>query len=628
MVSIRLSNTSLSYGGPPLLDNLNFTLEARERVCLVGRNGCGKSTLLKILGDVLQPDSGQRIVDSSTGIAILHQDVPLEPEGTVLEAIARGAGPALDHLRQYHVLSKSLPADPTPEQLDQLQVLQSALEQSDAWGLHRRVKMVSDNLKLPLESPVSALSGGMKRRVLLGRALISEPEILLLDEPTNHLDIDSVTWLEEYLLTYRGSLVFVTHDRMFLRKLATRIVQLDRGNLTSYPGSYDSYLKKREALLHTEERHRDLFDKNLANEEVWIRKGIQARRTRNEGRVRRLMKLREEYRQRRDAVGKANLQIEKAKASGKEVVVANDVHFTYDTTPIIKGFSARIIRGDRIGLIGANGSGKTTLLKLLLGELAPQQGTLQRGTQLEVAYFDQHRAQLDPESTVREAVAEGDEFIVQNDKRKHVLGYLKDFLFPPERAQSPVKTLSGGEKNRLLLARLFTRPFNLLILDEPTNDLDVETLELLEELLMDYEGTLIVVSHDREFLNQVVTSTLSINTHGEVQALVGGYDDWLRHQPTPEAAPKAPRAKAPKKERQSARPAKRSYKENKELESLPGQIEALEQELSDLHKKLASPEWYRENAGQMGPVSARLEEIEATLQDAYARWEHLENIPE
>ena len=628
MVMIRLSNTTLTFGAPPLLDGMDLTIEEGERVCLVGRNGCGKSTLLKILAGTLLPDSGQRSAHKGTRISILSQDVELDFDGTVLDAIAKGAGPLVAQLRDYYILSRSLPENPKPQDLLRLEQLQAALEEHNAWDLQRRVKRVAENLKLPIEAACSSLSGGMKRRVLLGQALVSNPDLLLLDEPTNHLDIDSITWLEEYLQTYRGSVAFVTHDRMFLRKLASRIVELDRGKLTSYPGSYDSYLTKKEHLLQTEARHRELFDKHLAQEEVWIRKGILARRTRNEGRVRLLHKLRETHRQRRDTVGRVDFQIEKAKLSGKEVLVTEDVHFAYDEAPVITDFSTRVVRGDRIGIIGPNGCGKSTLLKLLLGELKPQSGTVTVGTKLEVAYFDQHRTQLDSNTTVREAVAEGNEFIVRNGQRKHILGYLKDFLFTPERAQCPVNILSGGEKNRLLLARLFTRPFNLLILDEPTNDLDVETLELLEELLMEYDGTLLIVSHDREFLNQVITSTLSIHPDGRVESLVGGYDDWLQKQPQKTAPVKAVKPKATLKSRPRERPKKRSFKESRELESLPELIGNLEAEQEELHQTLSSPEFYKESGDRVRQVNERLEVIETELKKAYSRWEELEELPE
>jgi len=503
--------------------------------------------------------------------------------------------------------------------------VQHQLEAAGGWQARQRVETVLSRLQLNADLTYSELSGGMKRRVLLASALVSDPDLLLLDEPTNHLDIDAITWLEEFLLNTNIALLFVTHDRMLVRKLATRIVNLDRGTLTSWPGDYDTYLRRKAETLAAEASQQTRFDKKLAREEIWIRQGIKARRTRNEGRVRDLMAMRRERRARKERVGRARMQIQDAVPSGKLVAQLKGVTFGYGDTPVIKNLSTTILRGDRVGVIGPNGSGKTTLLRLLLGDLTPQQGTVRLGANLEAAYFDQHRAVLDEDDTVVNNVGEGKDTLTVNGRPKHIIGYLQDFLFTPDRARSPVGTLSGGERNRLLLAKLFTRPANILVLDEPTNDLDVETLELLEELLFEYKGTVLLVSHERAFLNNVVTSTLVFEEDGTVQEYAGGYDDWLAQRPAEKAETKAPEKKKKRRPR-SAGPRKLSFKETRELESLPRKIEVMEAEQQELYDAMAAPSFYRQEGALISQARARAEELERSLSVAYERWAELEAI--
>ncbi|WP_257389463.1 ATP-binding cassette domain-containing protein, partial [Tahibacter caeni] len=540
MPLLQLRQVDYSVGGPLLLDHVDFSLDANERVCIVGRNGAGKSTLMKLIAGEIRPDDGTVQVDGGTRVARLAQEVPQATAGSVFDVVAQGLGELGAWLAQFHHLSHALDV---PGNTEALAAVQARIESVHGWDLDRRVGDVLARLDLPEDADFAALSGGMKRRVLLAQALVQAPDVLLLDEPTNHLDIESIAWMEDFLRQFRGSIVFVTHDRSFLRALATRIVEIDRGKLTSWPGDYDNYLRRREERLHAEAQENARFDKLLAQEEVWIRQGIKARRTRDEGRVRRLRQMRVERAQRRELAGTARMELADAARSGKRVVEAKHVYFAYERRPMVVNFSCNVQRGDRIGIIGPNGSGKTTLLQLLLGELAPDRGEIQLGTNLEIAYFDQHRVQLRDDLSALDNVAEGREYIELNGSRKHIVGYLQDFLFTPERARAPITALSGGERNRLLLAKLFAKPSNLLVMDEPTNDLDVETLELLEDLLTDYAGTLLLVSHDRAFIDNVVTSTLVLEGEGRIGEYVGGYSDWLRQRPTPRSKPPAAAAR-------------------------------------------------------------------------------------
>src|SRR4249919_3040514 len=581
MSLINFQNVDFSVGGPRLLEQVSFSIEPNERVCIVGRNGAGKSTLLRLIsGDAKPYDDEIRTFGSR--IAGLSQDVPLALSGDVFDVVSMGLGELGAHLAEYHHILHHDPID-----MDALGAVQAKIEAVHGWGLEQRVEQVISKLDLPEDAEFSALSGGMKRRVLLAQALVAAPDLLLLDEPTNHLDIESIAWLEEFLKNYAGSVVFVTHDRAFLRNLATRIIEIDRGQVTSWPGDYENYLRRREERLHAESQQNLLFDKKLAQEEVWIRQGIKARRTRNEGRVTALKAMRRERSERREQAGSVKLAAAGADKSGKRVFEAKHIDFAFGDRVLVRDFSTVIQRGDKLGLIGPNGSGKTTLLKLLLGDLQPQAGEIRVGTNLEIAFFDQLRGALRDDWNALDNVSEGREFIEINGSRKHVMGYLQDFLFSPDRALAPITKLSGGERNRLLLAKLFARPSNLLVMDEPTNDLDVETLELLEELLVDYSGTLILVSHDREFLDNVVTSTVVMEGEGRVGEYVGGYIDWLRQRPpaaetpgtrklAPAVAPRpapAPAASAP-----AAPKRKLGFKEQRELEALPGLIESLEAE--------------------------------------------------
>ncbi len=627
MALLTLRGVTVGYGGPPLLEQVDLTIEQGERICLVGRNGAGKSTLMRILAGELQADSGEVTRRQNLKVARLTQEVPGEIEGSVFDVVA-AALPQGELLARYHELSLRLADE--PELMKRFERLQHELESSGGWALQQRVERTLSQLELPAERDFSTLSGGLKRRVMLARALVGEPDLLLLDEPTNHLDIDAIDWLERFLLDYAGTLLFITHDRALLRKLATRIIELDRGRLTSWPGDYDTYLRRKEEALEAEAAEQARFDKKLAREEAWIRQGIKARRTRNEGRVRALKAMREAARARRKQVGQVRLALgESEERSGKIVIEAEKVSLGYGDRPIVRDFSTTILRGDKIGIIGPNGAGKTTLLKLLLGQLAPDSGTVRHGTRLEIAYFDQYRAQLDEEQTVLENVAQGRTTITVDSHSRHIMSYLQDFLFSPERARTPVKALSGGERNRLLLARLFTQPANVLVMDEPTNDLDIETLELLEALLVDYSGTLLLVSHDRAFLDNVVTSTLVFEGEGRIAGYVGGYEEWLRQRP-PQATEPAPRpasTKSEKKEsRRAARPRKLGYKEQRELEQLPGRIETLESEIEALHGQLADPELYRSDGARVAELQKRLESLEAELSTAYNRWDELEAL--
>jgi ABC transport system ATP-binding/permease protein len=626
MAQVTLRDVSLGFGGPLILDEANLAIEAGERICLLGRNGTGKTSLMRLIHGTIEPDRGESSRQQGLVTALLPQEVPQGLAGTVFDEVARGLGPRAELLAEYHHVANRLAADASDELRARLDRVHHALEIDGGWHLHQEVESVISRMSLAPDAEVSVLSAGMKRRVLLAKALVRGPDILLLDEPTNHLDIEAIAWLEDFLLRYGKTLLFVTHDRAFLRRIATRIIELDRGRLTSWSCDYETYLKRKEAALQSEARQSAEFDKKLAREEVWIRTGIKARRTRNEGRVRSLESLRETRLARREQIGEVRIELQEAERSGRLVIEAKDLSFAYAETPIVRELSTKIMRGDRVGLIGPNGSGKTTLLRLLLGELEPQTGTVRHGTNLEVAYFDQLHAQLDDAKSVRDNVRDGSTSVTINGQTRHILGYLEDFLFTRQQADAPVGRLSGGERNRLLLARLFTKPSNVLVMDEPTNDLDIETLELLEDLLGEYPGTLLLVSHDREFLNNVVTSTLVLEGAGQVKEYAGGYDDWLRQRPA-EAAPakpERPEEKAKPAEPANQRARRLTYKEARELEALPERLQALEAELDEMHRAMAAPDFYRQDPAEVIGAKARLRSLEEDIAAAYQRWEELE----
>jgi ATP-binding cassette subfamily F protein uup len=629
MALMSLQEVRLAFGGPELLDGVTLHMEEGERVCLVGRNGAGKSSLMKIISGDITPDAGKVVYSQGVRTASLAQEVPQDLPGTVFQVVSGGLGNMVGLLAQYHDLSNRLAPGHDTGLMAELEKIQHGIESAGGWQIHQRVETVLSRLGLDPDALVAELSGGYKRRVLLAKALVSEPDLLLLDEPTNHLDMDSIVWLEEFLLEFRGGLLFITHDRRFLETLATRIIELDRGRLTDWPGDYATYLARRQAELDAEDTNNALFDKKLAQEEAWIRQGIKARRTRNEGRVTALKEMRRERLARRERAGSAAMKLNEAERSGKLVLEAKGIGHGYGGTPLIRDFSTVIMRGDKIGIIGPNGSGKTTLLRILLGSLEPNQGTVRRGANLEVAYFDQHRAQLVDDRSVMDNVADGNEYVTVNGRTRHIIGYLEDFLFPPERARSPVKVLSGGERNRALLAKLFTQPSNVLVMDEPTNDLDTDTLELLEELLMEYTGAVLLVSHDRVFLNNVVTSTIVCEGDGKLAEYVGGYDDWLRQRgpATPGPAGKTGKSDKPEKSRPlKERPRTLSFKENKELETLPGLIESLEAERDRLYEVLAAPDFYKHDGSRITEAKAKIGELEKEITTAYGRWELLESI--
>lgn len=626
MAHLFLRDTQLSFGTQTLLNKINFQIEPNERVCIVGRNGEGKSTLLKVVEGSMEADDGSRIVQDGIKIAKLQQEVPNDMEGTVFHIIANGLGNMGALLDEYHLLSHQLAEDYQEFILDRMTDIQHEIEKNDGWALNQKVETVISKLELPAEAEFSDLSGGMKRRVLLAQALVQTPDILLLDEPTNHLDIPSIQWLEEFLKNLNCSLVFITHDRAFLQALATRIVELDRGNLYNWECDYLTYLQRKEEQLESEAKTNAVFDKKLALEETWIRQGIKARRTRNEGRVRALEKLRSEHQARRSQQGKANLQSNTATKSGKQVIEVSKVSYQWPTKTIVSNFSTMIMRGDKVGIIGANGCGKSTLLKLILGDIQPTSGEIKLGTNLKIAYFDQHRVQLDENAQVVESVVEESDYIEINGQRKHVMGYLQDFLFSPERARQPVKSLSGGERNRLLLARVFAKPSNLLILDEPTNDLDVETLELLEELVMNYQGTVLIVSHDRAFLNAVATSSIVFDAPGVVNEYVGGYDDWLRQKPDfsrKKTTKKNNPIQLEKVPEDSGKTVKKlSFKDQHEYDSLPKKIELIETEITQLNAKMAKTDFYQQANFQETVDKAK--SLETKLEQVYERWEEIE----
>jgi ATP-binding cassette subfamily F protein uup len=625
MALVSLKDVRLAFGGPELIDGVSLQIERRERVCLVGRNGAGKSTLMKIISGEITPDEGEVIGEQGLRIASLDQEVQQDLAGTVFEIVAAGLGSMVDLLQKYHSVSLRL-ANGEAGAIAELEQIQHQIESSGGWQIQQRVETVLSRLSLDPDAQVADLSGGNKRRALLARALVNDPDLLLLDEPTNHLDIASIGWLEELLLDYHGSILFITHDRKFLQTLATRIIELDRGRLTDWPCDYTTYLTRRQAELDAEAAHNVLFDKQLSREEAWIRQGIKARRTRNEGRVRALEEMREKRRARRTQTGSARMVLNETERSGKLVLEAKGIGCFYEGRHFFRDFSMTIIRGDKIGIIGPNGSGKTTLLKMLLGLMEPHSGSVRRGTRIEAAYFDQHREQFDDKRSVMDNVADGSGYVTVNGKTRHIIGYLQDFLFPPERARSPVKVLSGGERNRALLAKLFTKPSNVLVMDEPTNDLDTDTLELLEEMLMEYEGTVLLVSHDREFLNNIVTSTIVFEGDGRLEEYVGGYDDWLR-QRRPESPVQTEKTAKPKKPRlRQERPRILTFKEKRELDALPALIESLEAVRDGLFEVLASPEFYQQEDSRISETKERLEELEKKITESYGRWEFLESI--
>ncbi|HIF5874502.1 TPA: ABC transporter ATP-binding protein [Vibrio parahaemolyticus] len=633
MALLTIHNAQLAFGDHPLLDRAEFALQENERVCLVGRNGAGKSTLMKVLaGDILL-DDGKIQITQDVVVSRLEQDPPRNQEGTVYEYVSGGLAEIGEQLKIYHDLLDLVAQDPSEKNINRLAKTQEQLDHSNAWRFDDRVKNVLSALKLSPDTLLRDLSGGWQRKAALARALVCDPDVLLLDEPTNHLDVTTIEWLENFLKDFKGSIIFISHDRAFIKSMATRIVDLDRGQLSSFPGDYDNYLLEKEEMLRVEEMQNAEFDKKLAQEEVWIRQGIKARRTRNEGRVRALKKLREERRDRREVQGKVNLNIDDASRSGKIVFEAENVSFAYDGKQIVDNFSFNIMRGDRIALIGPNGCGKSTVLKLLLGQLEAQSGRLHCGTKLEVAYFDQYREILDPEKTVIDNLADGKQEVMVGGRQRHALSYLQDFLFAPKRARTPVKALSGGEKNRLLLARILLKTNNLLILDEPTNDLDIETLELLEEMLANYQGTLLLVSHDREFVDNTVTTSWIFEGDGVIEEFVGGYHD-AKQQRDQALAVRFSTEKPAKKEKvveetpKTTQPKnnskKLSYKLQRELEALPAKLEQLESDIETLQEQVNDPEFFAKPVEQTQPVLEQLAALEQELEIAFERWEELE----
>lgn len=638
MSLINLTNAYLSFSDAPLLDHIDMSIEVNERVCLVGRNGAGKSTLLKVLNKEVPLDDGQIVYENNVVVSRLQQDPPRDVQGNVFDFVAEGLQEQAQLLKDYHELSHRVEQEPSESNLAKLAKMQEQLDHQNGWQLENRIRNVISSLSLDSEAQLSSLSGGWLRKAALAKALVCQPTVLLLDEPTNHLDIETIKWLEEFLKGFNGSIVFISHDRSFIRQMATRIIDLDRGKIASWSGNYDNYLLGKEEALRVEELQNAEFDKKLAQEEVWIRQGIKARRTRNEGRVRALKAMRQEYSERRQVMGSAKMQIEEALRSGKIVFELENVTYQVDDKLLVNDFSVQVLRGDKIALIGPNGIGKTTLLKLMLGNLTPTSGSVHCGTKLEVAYFDQHRLELDPEKTVMDNLAEGKQEVMVNGRSRHVLGYLQDFLFPPKRARTPVRALSGGERNRLLLAKLFLKPSNLLVLDEPTNDLDIETLELLEELVNDYQGTVLLVSHDRQFVDNVVTQCWFFEDKGHIGIYAGGYADALQQQQQaqPVKVSTVNSSQQPKKEsntvnnqnKESAvkKKVKLSYNEQRELAQLPSKIEQLEIVIADLQTQIGQSDFFNQPHDITGPILQSLSDKEAELEAVFERWEQLEAL--
>lgn len=633
MSLINMAGAWLAFSDAPLLENAEMHIEENERVCLVGRNGAGKSTLMRVLTKEQPLDDGTVIYEQDLIVARLQQDPPRDVEGTVFDFVAEGVAEQAQHIKAYHQISKLVESDPSDKNLSKMAELQEILDTQNLWLLDSRIADVIAHLELPADEKLSALSGGWLRKAALGRALVSGPKVLFLDEPTNHLDIETIQWLEGFLKNFSGSIVFISHDRSFIRNMATRIIDLDRGKLASWPGSYDDYLVAKEEALRVEEMQNAEFDRKLAQEEVWIRQGIKARRTRNEGRVRALKALRNERAERREVMGKAKMQVEEATRSGKIVFEIDDISYGIDGKNLVSHFSAQVNRGDKIALVGPNGCGKTTLLKLMLGDLQPDDGSVHIGTKLEVAYFDQHRAALDPDKTVMDNLAEGKQEVLVNGKPRHVLGYLQEFLFHPKRARTPVRALSGGERNRLLLARLFLKPSNLLLLDEPTNDLDVETLELLEELVDNYQGTVLLVSHDRQFVDNCVTECWIFEGDGNIGRYVGGYFDAQQQRAQVQSL-KAPAEKTVKPQaaeekrkdniKKANTSAKLSYKLQRELEQLPSLLESLDEDIQQLQSQVSAPDFFNKPHDETDSVLKQLAEKEHALEEAFERWQTLE----
>ncbi len=625
MALISIQEVTHSYGGPLLLDKVNYQLEKNERVALIGRNGEGKTTLLTLMANMQKPDSGKVVYEKGIKVGYLPQQIDSNLEGTVFEIVLSGLGKRAELLSEYQDTYSKLQTTHSEELISELNELQVKLESADSWKVYNEVKLILSKLKLNPDDKFNKRSGGQKRRVLLARALVENPDVLLLDEPTNHLDIDSINWLENFLNAYRGTLLFITHDRAFLDNISNKIIELDRGRLFIWKCDYRSYLLHKEEQERSEDKERQLFGKKLAEEEVWIRQGIRARRTRNEGRVRALKKMREEKRSQRERVGKVRFKTPDTYLSGRLIAETTEISHKYNDEYLISDFSTQVMRGDKIGLIGPNGSGKTTLLNILLGKLKPTFGEVVVGTNLDIAYFDQHRAELDEEKSVMENLSGGSPTLTINEKQVHIVSYLQDFLFSADRARSSVKSLSGGERNRLLFAILFSRPSNLLVMDEPTNDLDIETLELLEELLIQYKGTILLVSHDRVFLNNVVTSTMVFEGNGVVMEYPGGYEDWKSQQVQENSEIKV-ETKPKKKKEKTEKPRKLSFKERKDLDEMPGLIERLEKEQEELYLTMTDPEYYKKTAEEIKTINERSEKIKEELSTAFDRWDFLDQL--
>ncbi|AQT69510.1 ABC transporter ATP-binding protein uup [Anaerohalosphaera lusitana] len=631
MALLTLQNVSIGFGGPNILDDITLHVEQGERLCLLGRNGAGKSTLLKLINGTIKPTQGAIQLEPGTKVAMLSQEVTGEGSHSVFDEVLIGLGELGHLLAEYELITSQVAHDPSAENMSRLEKAQHKVDTNNAWSIHRQVQTVLTHLDLNGSDTFGSLSAGTKRRVEMAKALITKPDILLLDEPTNHLDINSITWLEGFLNDYPGTIVFVTHDRSLIRNLSTRIIDVELGTISSWSCDYDTFTQRKEQHTNALLKHRAEFDKKLAEEEQWIRQGVRERRKRNQGRVRELQEMREQRRNRRQLAAKANIETQQADLSGRLVIETFKASFQYDhNPPIVDDLSTTILRGDKVGIIGPNGCGKTTLLRLLLGQLSPTSGRVKLGTNLQIAYFDQLHRQLDPDKAVWQNVIDGYETVEFNGRKRHVIGYLQDFLFMPEQSKKPVRTLSGGERNRLLLAQLFAKPTNLLVLDEPTNDLDMETLELLEELLVNFQGTFLLVSHDREFLNNVVTSTLVFEGGGMVKEYAGGYDDWLKQRkPLPQdetSRPAKPEKKQKKSKPKPAQKKKLSYREKQELEQLPARIEELESEQAGLHEDMAKPDFYKQDSEKISAVMNRSEKLDSKLAELYERWEQLEEL--